>query len=335
MGRVSTHGEGAYRVNNPIWSQLLQDVMPGRVAKPRLSGLTMVIDTGTPPTMVRDILQLSALHIDFWKFGFGSAAVCPPECIANKVAMCQEYGVLAYPGGTSMEIAVTQGVWKEYMEALWEGGVRVVEVSDGTIDLSAKQRRELIRTARKKGFTVLSEIGKKRRGVYFPPERMAQLIQTDLNSGAHYVIVEGREGGKEVGVFDAQGCVRGDMVRKLVELLGPLATRLIWEAPLTEQQVYYIQEFGHKVNLGNIKPLDVVSLESLRRGLRSDTLRSALGIMEDEVLLAVPDESGNDEHAREPNVIQFGLTKPTLWTDGGEPAPSTKWRNDRKDQRPH
>jgi phosphosulfolactate synthase len=298
-------------VEKPNWSNILNDVFPGRVAKPRISGLTMVIDTGIPLSMMRDILQLSSSHIDFWKFGFGSAAVCPADVMSAKVALCQEYGVLAYPGGTSLEIAVAQGIWKEYLDALWDGGIRAVEVSDGTIPLPLKQRRELIRTARKLGFTVLSEVGKKKAGVYFPVPTMAQYVQNDLNSGAHYVIVEGREGGKEVGVFDAKGNVREDDVQQLVEILGPLATRLIWEAPLSAQQVYYVSQFGHKVNLGNIQPLDVVKLECLRRGLRSDTLRIGLGI-EDDHPVNSPDEENNHSGLQR-NVIDFGSNKPTLW----------------------
>ncbi|GMA51722.1 hypothetical protein GCM10025857_30790 [Alicyclobacillus contaminans] len=188
-------------MNNPVWSELLNDVLPGRVEKPRLSGLTMVIDTGLPLGLTRDILEMAAPHIDFWKFGFGSASVCPPHAMVNKVALCQEYGILAYPGGTSLEIAVLQNVWTEYLDMLWDGGVRVVEVSDGTITLPLAQRREIIRTARHKGFTVLAEVGKKERGRYLDGDTMASLIHQDLTHGAHYVIVEGREGEKALAFF--------------------------------------------------------------------------------------------------------------------------------------
>jgi phosphosulfolactate synthase len=305
-------------VEKPNWSNILNDVFPGRVPKPRISGLTMVIDTGVPLTMMRDILQLSSSHIDFWKFGFGSAAVCPVDVMVAKVALCQEYGVLAYPGGTSMEIAVAQSIWKEYLDALWDGGIRAVEVSDGTIHLPLRQRRELIRTARKMGFTVLSEVGKKQAGVHLPVPTMAQHVQNDVNSGAHYVIVEGREGGKEVGVYDEKGRVRENDVQQLVDILGPLATRLIWEAPLSSQQVYYVSQFGHKVNLGNIPPLDVIKLESLRRGLRSDTLQIGLGIEED--LTASAADEAKDSAGGERNVIGLNWNRPTLWN--GAPGPN-------------
>ncbi|WP_051663009.1 phosphosulfolactate synthase [Alicyclobacillus macrosporangiidus] len=297
-------------MSKPYWSELLEDALPGRVDKPRLSGLTMVIDTGMPVAQMRGVLELGAAYIDFWKFGFASASVCPPERVMDKVSLCQEYGVLAYPGGTSLEIAISQGIWRDYLEALWAGGIRVVEVSDGTIDLPLRTRREIIRAARKMGFMVLTEVGKKWSGYMLPLRQQASIIQGDLSSGAHYVIVEGREGGRGVNLYDEDGNVRDSDVDALVRALGPLSTRVMWEAPLTKQQVYYIQKFGHKVNFGNIQPCDVIPLESLRRGFRSDTLRWALGITKP------AEEPGGEagENARSMGV-EGQAPKPTLWTD--------------------
>lgn len=295
------------------WSEWIPDMLSGRVEKPRISGLTMVIDTGVPITQMRDLFELAAAHIDFWKFGFASASVSPPERIADKVTLCQEYGILAYPGGTSLEIAVAKGFWKDYLAAMWEGGIRVVEVSDGTIDLPVRVRREVIRTARKMGFTVLSEIGKKLPGAFLPVVQQARMIQGDLNSGAHYIIVEGREAGTNVGVYDDDGNVREDQVQSLLDTLGPLATRLIWEAPLPKQQLYYVRKLGNRVNLGNVKPQDVVTLESVRRGLRSDTLRLALGLSE----TMPPSSSVSSESPTRSRFGRDSVSRPRLWTDGG------------------
>jgi phosphosulfolactate synthase len=297
-------------------------MLGGRAEKPRIAGLTMVIDTGVPITEMRDLFELAAAHIDFWKFGFASASVCPPERVADKVTLCQEYGIMAYPGGTSLEIAIAKGIWKDYLAALWEGGIRVLEVSDGTIELPVRTRREVIRTARKIGFTVLSEIGKKLPGAFLPVTEQVRTIQGDLNSGAHFIIVEGREAGTNVGVYDGDGNVKEDHVQMLLDALGPLATRLIWEAPLPKQQLYYVKKLGNRVNLGNVKPHDVVTLESMRRGLRSETLRSALGIPEDVGLRPV------GESATGPSALKLDSAflkirpsagaspRPTLWMDG-------------------
>jgi phosphosulfolactate synthase len=303
---------------------MLDDMLPGRVTKPRISGLTMVIDTGLPITAMRDILQLAADHIDYWKFGFASASVCPPERIKDKVSLCQEYGVLAYPGGTSLEIAIVQERWKPYVESVFANGIRVIEVSDGTINLPLKLRREIIRTCRKMGFTVVSEVGKKKQGLFLPISEQAHIIHGDLNSGANYIIVEGREGGQNIGVYDKDGNARNEDVDALIEMLGPLSTRLVWEAPLAKQQAYYISKIGNRVNLGNIKPLETVALESLRRGFRSDTLRECLP---ERFQVPEPEFQRTEAFAETStsfvtevdfSVASHRVVKPTIWVDGGQ-----------------
>lgn len=304
--------KGCHEMEQIYWSKMIRDTMAGRIEKPRISGLTMVIDTGVPITWMRDLLQMAADHMDYWKFAFASATVCPAERIMDKITLCQEYHVLAYPGGTSLEIAWTQGIWQSYLTELWNAGVKVVEVSDGTIDLPVRKRREIIRTAKKMGFIVLSEIGKKQTGYRMPITEQAELIHGDIVSGASFVIMEGRLGGLDVGVYDCDGNARDADVEALIEKVGPYRTRLIWEAPLIKQQTYYIQKYGNQVNLGNIQPTDVITLESLRRGFRSDTLRTALGL---------PDEDKMARKlAKEENLFSESATSleslngPTLWT---------------------
>jgi len=274
----------------------------------------MVIDTGLTMTMMRDLFQLAAQHIDFWKFGFASASVCPPERILDKITLCQEYNILAYPGGTSLEIAYTQGIWQQYLAALWKSGVRVVEISDGTIDLPLRKRRELIRAAKKSGFTVITEVGKKIPGAALSFQEQAQLIQGDIVSGASYVIVEGREAGIDVGVYDEAGNVKKRDVEMLMELVGPYRTRLIWEAPLVKQQTYYLQEFGNQINLGNIKAADIIVLESLRRGFRSDTFRTTLDISYPSNDAGKFRASGSEGAATTWPDREDSTGRPTLWT---------------------
>ncbi|GGJ02021.1 phosphosulfolactate synthase [Alicyclobacillus cellulosilyticus] len=315
-------------MEHPYWSQVLSNPLPGRVGKPRIAGLTMVIDTGIPLTWMRDLLQMAAEHIDFWKFAFASASVYPPERVMDKITICQEYGVFAYPGGTSLEIAIAQGVWQAYLERLWAGGVRAVEVSDGTIDVPPRLRREVIRTAHQMGFTVLTEVGKKAPGHHLGVQEQARMVQADLNSGADYVLIEGRACGQNTEIYDREGNVREQEVQALAEVLGPLATRLIWEAPRFAQQVYYIRTFGNRVNLGNVRPRDVVALESLRRGLQSDTLRVALGLPE---APPAPPAGGREHGLGKSGDLGVGGASGwgaagglTLWTDGGSHRPGER-----------
>lgn len=293
----------------------------------------MVIDTGLPLSTFHDLLQLAADFVDFWKFGFGSANVYPSEIIASKVTLCQEYGVLAYPGGTSMEIAISQGVWKEYLESLKRGGIRVVEVSDGTIQMDRNLRNTIIHTAKQMGFQVLSEVGKKRVDERLDVATQVAAIQEDLKAGADYVIIEGRETGEEVGVYEKDGQVREQDVDTLVNSLGHLATRLIWEAPQKSQQIYYVSKYGNRVNLGNIAPLDLVPLESIRRGLRSDTLQVALdGGPESE--LGQSTSKSTSGTTGKTSTSQTGPSRPKLWKPGqSRPADGTQRKQRPEDGR--
>ncbi len=305
-------------MNEPNWWELLSDPLPGRVQKPRLSGLTMVIDTGIPLSMLTDLLQMAADHVDYWKFGFASAGVCSAESIRSKVSLCQEYGVFAYPGGTSLEIAIVQNVWQPYLESLWRAGIRVVEVSDGTINLPVYTRRQVIRAAKEMGFTVLSEVGKKEEGTFLVIDEQVALIRGDLAAGAEYILVEGREGGESVGVYGPHGEVRVSDVDALANALGPLSTRLIWEAPQKKQQIYHIRRFGNRVNLGNIRPLDIVALESIRRGLRSDTFSLSLP-QDDSNVIGKGEQSAVAEEAN-----ADGPSRPVLWKQNQSPMPKKR-----------
>ena len=49
------------------------------------------------------------------------------------------------------------------------------------------------------------------------------------------------------------------------------AERVLFEAPLKDQQVWFVRRVGADVNLGNISPEETLSLETIRVGLRADT----------------------------------------------------------------
>lgn len=180
-----------------------------------------------------------------------------------------------YPGGTFFEVAWLQGRLAEYLTACERLGFRLVEVSDGTVHLPAGERQAAIRAAAERGFQVITEVGKKDGEEELDPVAALRQIGLDLEAGAVKVIVEGRESGKGVGIFDRSGQVKSDDLEILTAGLAD-PDRLMWETPMKEQQQEMITRFGPNVNLGNIAPADVIALEALRRGLRGDTLKLAL-----------------------------------------------------------
>lgn len=257
------------------WKGAIDFTLRGRPAKPRDTGLTMVIDKGMGLEETRALLELAADYIDFIKLAFGTSVFMSPDQLQEKIRLIHAYGVEVYPGGTLLEIAMIQnrlGLFVEQAEAM---GFKCLEVSDGTVSMSPQYRSRLIRELVRRGFRVISEVGKKHPADRLPNIRLREQILEDLESGVYKVIVEGRESGKGVVIYHKDGSIDQAELEFLVEAV-PDPSVLIWEAPLKEQQQDLIVLFGPGVNLGNVYPHEILSLEAMRNGLRGDTLRSVL-----------------------------------------------------------
>ena len=247
--------------------------LPERSAKPRERGLTHVIDKGLSVAEVDGLLEVAGESVDVVKLGWGTALVS-----ANLKAKLERYAAHGIPvvlGGTLTELAIRQGKVEGLIAWLRELGLRHVEVSDGTIALEPEVKSHLIRLLVASDFIVFSEVGSKDTDFIMAPYVWVEQIERDLEAGAWKVIAEARESGT-AGIYRADGEVRTGLIDEIAHAVD--TERLIFEAPLKEQQVWLLNHFGMECNLGNIAPGDVLSLETLRLGLRSDTVeRFALG----------------------------------------------------------
>ncbi|MBS4032176.1 MAG: phosphosulfolactate synthase [Clostridiales bacterium] len=250
----------------------LQDRTPD---KPRNDGITMILDKGLGLRETADLLEMSARYIDFWKLSFGSSALYNPRILADKIKLVCQFDVQIYPGGTFTEIAFSQGKLSAYFQRAKALGFSAVEISDGTIQISPWQRSQMIKTARDLNLPVITEIGKKEAGEIFVADAMAEQVNRDLEDGAFKVILEARESGRNVTIFNDRGNIEREKLNKFL-LAVSRQENLIWEAPLKKQQVEFVTMFGPNVNLGNIAPEEVIALESLRTGLRADTFKLSL-----------------------------------------------------------
>jgi phosphosulfolactate synthase len=239
--------------------------LPERTAKPRRAGITHVLDRGLSPLELESLLQTAGEHIDLIKLGWGTAYVT--RGVADKVAICREAGVRISLGGTLLEIAIEQGKLEEYLDWIRELGIDHVEVSNGSLPMSAEAKRALIRRLAGE-FTVIAEVGSK-GAQHANPDEWCEEMLGDLAAGASMVIAEGRESGT-AGLFERSGAVRAELVDAILHAIGP--ETVIFEAPQRAQQTWLLQHVSPSVNLGNIAPEDVISLETLRRGLRYETL---------------------------------------------------------------
>lgn len=252
-----------------VWS--LDAIVNRRIRRPRATGVTMVIDTGLGLSAMRDILDLAGDHIDHWKFGFGTTALMPRAILESKLDLLDRRRILAYPGGTLLEAAVVQEHCRVFMTRAAQLGFGAAEISDGTIELPADRRRRMIDCARNAGLAPITEVGRKDPARQPEAAELAEQILQDLEWGAAWVIVEGRESGRGVGIYDDGGEIRSSFLDEVTRRVGEAASRLIWEAPLRAQQAYLVCRFGANVSLGNIAPGECLALEALRCGLRFET----------------------------------------------------------------
>lgn len=257
------------------WKEIFEFPLMGRQDKPRENGITMIIDKGLGLTETRELLDLAADYIDFIKLGFGTSAFYSQQLLEQKIRLVTSYDVDIFPGGTFLEVAVLQGKLQVFLKTAKELGFTAVEVSDGTINMPQCIRTAAIKRAIDSGFKVLAEVGKKDPRDMLETERICEQIEQDLQDGAYKVIVEGRESGKGVVIYDQKGAIRQEELERLLTSIKDPG-KILWEAPLKSQQQALITSFGPNVNLGNIQPSEILALEALRVGLRGDTLRDCL-----------------------------------------------------------
>jgi phosphosulfolactate synthase len=234
----------------------------------RTAGLTHVIDKGLGPRGWEDVLEVSGHLIDIVKLGWGTSYVT--KSLERKLAVLKEKPVVI--GGTFFEVVYAKDRLEEYK--LWLSGLGLthVEISDGTVDIPRDRKLELIADFAG-DFTVLSEVGSKDSSVEYGADEWKRWLQEELDAGAWKVITEAREGGT-AGIFDAGGGMRTELIGEIADAVG--TEKVIFEAPSKAAQAWFVKEFGPEVNLGNIPPEEVIPLETLRLGLRGDTLKQIL-----------------------------------------------------------
>lgn len=239
--------------------------IPNRPEKPRNSGVTMMMDKGLGLREVEHFIEASGHLTDIVKFGFGTAFVT--NDLEQKIAMYKEAGIRPYFGGTLFEAFYARGMFEDYLRLVDKYKLDLAEISDGSIIINHDEKCELI-SKMAKDRTVLSEVGSKDSGILISPAKWIKMMSTELQAGSWKVIAEGREAGN-VGVFRPNGTAHTFLINKIIAKINP--DDILWEAPIKNQQVWFIKLFGANVNLGNIAPNEMIPLECLRIGLRGDT----------------------------------------------------------------
>ena len=244
--------------------------IPAREGKPRERGLTHVIDKGLNLRDIEGLFDTAGDYVDIVKLGWGTSYVT--RNLEKKIALYRSFDTPVVCGGTLFEAVFARGKLDEYRHWLVENRFSHVEVSDGTIDLPRERKLELIAELAK-DFVVMSEVGSKDAEVVFAPYQWVEWMREELDAGAWKVITEGREGGT-AGIYRPTGEMRTGLIDEIVHSIE--LGDIIFEAPTKSSQAWFVKHFGPEVNLGNIPPEEVIPLETLRLGLRADTLKEML-----------------------------------------------------------
>ena len=225
----------------------------------------MVMDKGLSLRQAEDFIDASSNYADIVKFGFGTSSITSQ--LEEKIKLYKSAGIKPYFGGTLFEAFIVRKQFNDYLKLIEKYKLDLAEVSDGSIVINHDEKCEYIRKL-SKVCTVMSEVGSKEEGIFISPAKWINFMTKELEAGSWKVIAEGRESGS-VGIFKPNGAPHTILINKIIAKVP--AEKILWEAPVKKQQVWFINLFGHNVNLGNIAPNEVIPLETLRVGLRGDT----------------------------------------------------------------
>ncbi len=239
--------------------------IPARPAKPRNSGITMVMDKGMSIREAEDFISVGSEYTDYVKLGFGTSLITPG--FEKKIRLYKEAGLVPYFGGTLFEAFIIRNMFREFVEFIEKNEVDMVEISDGSYDIDHSDKLRYISELASKR-TVISEVGSKKKDVVYTPGQWVAMMKSELDAGSVKVIAEARESGT-IGIYNDDGSVNSEIIDAISEHVK--LENVIWEAPMKSQQAWFIKHFGANVNLGNIAPNEIIPLESLRLGLRGDT----------------------------------------------------------------
>lgn len=239
--------------------------IPERPSKPRNLGLSMIMDKGLSLTEAESMVDAGSDFIDFVKFGFGTSLIT--NKLQEKINLYKQAGIRPYFGGTLFEIFIIRGMFDDFCRYTDKFKLDLVEVSDGSMEMDNDVKCEYIAKLAKR-YTVISEVGSKQADVHIPDEEWVAMTKKELQAGSWKVIAEARESGN-IGIYNSNNSANTKLINDIIA--GVSIENVIWEAPIKSQQAWFINLLGANVNLGNIAPNEVISLETLRRGLRGDT----------------------------------------------------------------
>jgi phosphosulfolactate synthase len=245
---------------------MLEGVIKDRIdsKKPREEGLTYIIDR-LPSTDSEGIETLSPI-VDMVKIYGAYPFLIPNIILEKKIGIYHKHGVEVSLGSTMTEYAIIENVFDRFVNEAAGMGIDVIEISENNRDLSFDEKEKIIKTIEAKDMRYLWKIGRKDPRHQLTLEQILSRTEQSIKLGSEKVILEANEG-IGVGIYDERGAVKWHIMGALTSKFPPRA--FVFEAPLESQQSALIAEFGQRVNLAEVGPDLLMSVETQRRGLMS------------------------------------------------------------------
>jgi phosphosulfolactate synthase len=240
-----------------------------RIGVGELPARTSPFDPGYDPATLEGHIQQSAHLMSILKLSMACWMIAEESATRRKIAAAAGRGVPVVTGGGPFEIAVAQGELEAYLDLCAELGVARVECGEGFTELPVNAE-DVVGMAHARGLGVQFELGRKHGG-RFTHATVGALIERGrawLDAGALQVVIEARESGRDVGVFDTEGHLDVVAAERFVEAFG--ADAVVFEAPTKASQFALLDLFGPSVLLSNVRLEELLRVEIYRRGLHSD-----------------------------------------------------------------
>jgi phosphosulfolactate synthase len=240
-----------------------------RIGVGELPARTSPFDPGYDPATLESHFQQSAHLMSILKLSMACWMIAEESATRRKLAAAAGHGVPVVTGGGPFEVAVAQGELAAYLDLCAELGVARVECGEGFTEL-AVNAEEVVGMAHARGLGVQFELGRKHGG-RFTHATVGSLIERGrawLDAGALQVVIEARESGRDVGVFDTEGHLDVVAAERFVEAFGVDA--VVFEAPTKASQFALLDHFGPSVLLSNVRLEELLRVEIYRRGLHAD-----------------------------------------------------------------
>lgn len=234
-----------------------------------LAPSTSPFDPGYDVATVVSHLEQSGHLMSRLKLSMACWLIADEEATRAKIAAARRLSVPLVTGGGPFEIANAKGRLEQYFELCASLGIDRIEAGEGFTTLN-RRPREIVKLASRYGLGVQMELGDKHGG-QFDDRVVGELIRSGLDwldAGAEAIVVEGRESAQEIGLFDAGGRLDLEAAEAFAAAFG--LARTIFEAPNKRSQFDFLNHFGNRVQLGNVRMEELLRVEIYRRGLHSD-----------------------------------------------------------------